>query len=320
MLKRLGQCPRFYLCTDDIPASQRVGFWEKHLATLGFGGTITPHDGHAFRAQASGRPFGRGCVLVFERTDCAYQRSDTHCLSDLGKSFALLLLLRGSVTVEQYGRHATLSPGDCCLINAAMPLSGENRDARIAALIYDRDVVARWLPNAQAVCGIALSQGSPWGKALSAAMTALSLDVPSSLPMPADVVIEQINCLLTLAANPGLSDSGTYRESLLRRLRQTLRQNAADPTFGPTVCADLCGISLRTLHMTFASQGSSFCRELKGIRLQLARSYLEDAKFARKTIAEIAALCGYAHASHFTTTFGKSFGMSPSKYRKTARP
>ncbi|MGE4529614.1 MAG: helix-turn-helix domain-containing protein [Rhodospirillaceae bacterium] len=50
----------------------------------------------------------------------------------------------------------------------------------------------------------------------------------------------------------------------------------------------------------------------------MARDYLEDPKFARKTIAEIAGLCGYAHASHFTTSFGRAVGMSPAKYRKTA--
>ncbi|WP_337997491.1 helix-turn-helix domain-containing protein [Oleispirillum naphthae] len=295
-----------------------MGFWEEHLASLGFGGEITPHQGHAFHAQTRGRAFGHGSILVFERTPCAYERRDKHCLGDLSKSFALMLVLKGTGALEQYGRRVTLGPGDCCLIHAGAPLSGMNHEIRVAALIYDKEVAARWLPDATAICGITLPQNTPWGRTLSAAMAALSLDTAANLPMPEDMVIEQINCLLTLAASPAPSFGGTYRESLLHRLRQILRQHAADLTFGPAACAEICGISLRTLHMTFASQGTSFCRELRGIRLNMARAYLEDPKFGRKTIAEIAGLCGYAHASHFVTSFGKAFGASPMKYRKNA--
>jgi len=317
MLKRQPPRPHFHLSSDGVPALKRVGFWEAHLASIGFGGEITPHPDHPFHAQARGRAFGNGSILTFERSPCAYERRERHCLSDQGQSFALMLMLKGSAELTQYGRRAQLRPGDCCLIHAGAPLSGSNHEIRIAALIYDRDIAARWLPDPAAVCAIPLPQNTPWGRALSAAMTALTFDPSDSLPMPEDVVIEQVNCLLALAAAPAPSFGGTYRDSLFHRMRQILRQHAVDLTFGPAACAELCGISLRTLHMTFASQGTSFCRELKGIRLNLARAYLEDPKFRRKTVAEIAAMCGYAHASHFVTSFGKAFGTSPMKYRKS---
>lgn len=48
-------------------------------------------------------------------------------------------------------------------------------------------------------------------------------------------------------------------------------------------------------------------------KMQLAEQYLRDTK---KTIAEIALLCGYEHTSHFCTAFKRRFGISPLKMRE----
>lgn len=47
-------------------------------------------------------------------------------------------------------------------------------------------------------------------------------------------------------------------------------------------------------------------------RMQQARAYLLDSD---QTVAEVAALVGYAHASHFSTAFKRMFGVTPGSLR-----
>ncbi|WP_303012729.1 helix-turn-helix transcriptional regulator [uncultured Bacteroides sp.] len=55
---------------------------------------------------------------------------------------------------------------------------------------------------------------------------------------------------------------------------------------------------------------------LFGIRMEKASAFLSDTD---KSIAEIAALTGYEHASHFCTAFRRQHGISPLEYRRIKR-
>jgi AraC family transcriptional activator of pyochelin receptor len=55
---------------------------------------------------------------------------------------------------------------------------------------------------------------------------------------------------------------------------------------------------------------------LLGVRLAHAAQLLRD---TGDSIKEIAAAVGYAHANHFSVAFRRSYGVSPARYRATAR-
>ena len=48
-------------------------------------------------------------------------------------------------------------------------------------------------------------------------------------------------------------------------------------------------------------------------KMEVASKYLLD---TNKSILEIASICGYEYASHFTTAFKRKFGVSPKEFRK----
>jgi AraC family transcriptional regulator len=48
-------------------------------------------------------------------------------------------------------------------------------------------------------------------------------------------------------------------------------------------------------------------------RIERARTLLSDADLS---IAEVAFRCGFSHQSHFTVTFRRTVGVSPSAYRR----
>lgn len=71
----------------------------------------------------------------------------------------------------------------------------------------------------------------------------------------------------------------------------------------------------RTLQRHLKDAGTSFRNELNLVRLELARSYLQD---PRLQVSEIALLLGYSEHSAFTRAFKKYTGKSPVEARKLA--
>jgi AraC family transcriptional regulator len=52
-----------------------------------------------------------------------------------------------------------------------------------------------------------------------------------------------------------------------------------------------------------------------GRRLQRARELLRSTALP---VGDIAVRCGFAHPSHFTSTFHRAFAMTPSRFRQVA--
>jgi len=307
-----------YATEKTLPLSKRIDQWEEHLDRVGFGGRTTPHWGYDFEAKLSAHPLGDNTMLRFSQSRGSYQRTDVNIRTQDRESLGIILLLQGSVTLRQFGREVDLSPGDCCLVDTGEAFSAENDHFRSASLTYNKATARGWLPDIRSACALNLRRASPWGRALASTLFALSsLDNSSDImAIPANTITDHINCLIALATAPHAPKTGTYRSSLFQRLLLTLRNSAADAGFDPAQCAAISGMSLRSLHMAFAKNGTSFGRELKTIRMQMAQRYLEDATFDRKTISEIAALCGFTYPANFITCFKKTHGLPPDRYRR----
>jgi len=104
---------------------------------------------------------------------------------------------------------------------------------------------------------------------------------------------------------------------MLRRIHETLRERLYDPSLDPETVATAYGISKRYLHLLFADAGTSFSATLIALRLEKAKSLLDDPRFARTGIAEIAWRCGFVEPSHFARRFRARYGEAPAAYRKT---
>ena len=65
-----------------------------------------------------------------------------------------------------------------------------------------------------------------------------------------------------------------------------------------------------------AKTGMNFSKYLMSLRMKKAEEYLENTDF---DITDIASLTGYNDVSHFTQTFRKNSGMTPSEFRGKKR-
>lgn len=303
--------------SDVSPNAERVRQVEERLIALNLGGCVSSKEGEDFDARISAQPLDQGILLSVEATPATYRRCEVMCPASAEHRFALGILHSGNAKVEQYGRNISLIPGDCCFIDLDVPFTIINDRYRLSLLAYGEKIAGHWLPDPRMVSGTLLSQSTPWGMALSASLKALAVSPLSELPVPASAVINQINCLLALAFGQDKSHTKGYQRRIYQRLQHSIRKNYSMLSFSPRQCADLCGISLRYLHMIFSKFGSSFSQDLKRYRLEVAHYYICNSRYSIKSIAEIAYLCGFRNAGHFSTCFRKVYGMSPVEYRRT---
>lgn len=86
---------------------------------------------------------------------------------------------------------------------------------------------------------------------------------------------------------------------------------------GIQTCAEVAGMSPRTLQRRLAEAGTSYSSLVQASRMRLAEQWLSASD---RPIAEIAAALGYTDASNFARAFRREAGASPRAYRRRGAP
>ncbi|MEM6463877.1 MAG: helix-turn-helix domain-containing protein [Pseudomonadota bacterium] len=100
----------------------------------------------------------------------------------------------------------------------------------------------------------------------------------------------------------------------LKHIKRFVAGNCADEKMTPAAVAAHFRISTRHLHKLFARSGESFGQFLLRSRLRKARMAL--LLEPQRSILEIGLDAGFQSPSHFSRSFSKAFGMSPSAMRR----
>ncbi|CAM3713468.1 helix-turn-helix transcriptional regulator [Xenorhabdus thuongxuanensis] len=108
------------------------------------------------------------------------------------------------------------------------------------------------------------------------------------------------------------SDPCCYQSTAVEKAREILIAELTNP---PTLydLAKQVGMSHTRLNQNFKrNYGKTVFDWLRGYRLQLAKTYLQDRQYS---ITFIAHLCGFSSTSHFIQTFRQHEGCTPVTYR-----
>jgi AraC-like DNA-binding protein len=108
-------------------------------------------------------------------------------------------------------------------------------------------------------------------------------------------------------------------DAIVTRRREAveyIRAHLSDPTLTAERIADALFISRRRLYQLF-DDGDGVSGRIRQLRIDRAKELLSDPAHASRGIGVISKQCGFANAAHFSRTFRKSVGESPSDYRDT---
>jgi AraC family transcriptional regulator, positive regulator of tynA and feaB len=174
--------------------------------------------------------------------------------------------------------------------------------------------IERWLPHPEALLGRPLGCVSSWGNALRGFKEALVPQNLAYLGVPEALLEDQLGLLLSLASGQ-LDVKRNARDGLMQRCIDIMRERIGEPELVAATIAAAAGISVRSLHRSFAFDGKSFATTLIELRVDEARRMLASRRFDLLTISEISRRCGFLDPSHFTRKFRASCGIGPRNFR-----
>ncbi|MFF0281672.1 helix-turn-helix domain-containing protein [Rhodococcus aetherivorans] len=111
------------------------------------------------------------------------------------------------------------------------------------------------------------------------------------------------------------ADSGELCGSAYTRALTLVRAHHSDPRLTPTVIAERLQISLRSLQRAFAAHDTTVASQIRRLRAHRAAVLLQEPAYARTTVAEIAAIAGFASSAELRRALRAVRGVSPSELR-----
>jgi AraC-like DNA-binding protein len=275
-----------------------------------------------FRGEISRAETG-GFVITDCRTDgLTVERTLPRISTDRQRAFAFQLFADGDP--GQVVAWRTREAGDGARASIlALDLNQpfrQRRDAgRIISLFMPREVLAGYLPDAEALHGRVLEDTTPFTGLLVQHLLALNYELPALGTKEAGLRLK-VACGLLASAfgkEAGLSGNprAAVRAAAFAEVRRRIERNVHTPDIQLEQVAAGVPVSRATLYRMFEQEGGvqTYIRQR---RLRAAAD--EIVRFPDLAIKDIAFGLGFASASDFTRAFRRAFGLSPQDFRKQA--
>lgn len=272
-----------------------------------------------FQGHARSRSVGGFTIARFITTggSCRLSRRDAEIARDGRDHYILHMLLRGKVSISQFGRNHLIEPRSYTLISAADPVSHDNiGEDDAVCFVLPREFVEQRVVSGERLCARPYQAGKGFHKLVLETANAFqrnAWDINNDEFCKSAQVVADLMLLALSGSADLLSGEHAVRAGNLARAKRIIRQRLTDADLTLTAVAREADLSLGHLHSLFRDEGEGLTmREyLQSERLQRARTLLTLPSSRQRTVTEVALECGFSNASHFSTSFKKAFGISP---------
>jgi AraC-like DNA-binding protein len=297
--------------TAGLPAARRIELWEGHNTAALIG--LSCHTATPLEATEVNVPLGRiqlarvtGSPHVVERTAEVIRRSPADAV-------AVYVTLRGDAWFRHRDGPRDLRPGQVLICDADRPFArGFARGLEELAIKVPRAAFTAetGLISLRSPVVAAFTRGDdPYARAL-ARLVDRAARTERAVAADEGTVLDLV---ATLAAGPNACRTAALRAAA----RCFIEEHLADPGLGAARVAAATGISERHLSRVFAADGTTVPRHVLSRRLQLAYAMLAGPAPGR-TVADVAARCGFTSATYFSHAFRERFGLRAGDVRRDA--
>lgn len=310
-----------------MPIASTREQWE-HLISRSFVPLRLDRAASAFSGSVEQTVLAEDVTLTDVRTrgHSVVVRSPSLVRSGPNDGFLFSLHLHGAGTLVQGEREAVLVAGAGAVYDTARPyrltFPGDTREL---VLGVPRQALRERGGDTDELSGRPVRAGDPAARVLSAFLQELAATVPS---MPRDALPElgwtAVDLLaLALRTAPAHAAStasldarqAKAREARLAAAREHVARHYPDPDLTAARLARATGVSPRYLTGLFAEHGTSPSECIRDRRLEAARAALVDPRLGTRTVAAIAAQCGFSDRTTFTRAFSRRYGVTPGGFR-----
>lgn len=298
-----------------MPPAQRLDYWVGAISESFLAMEVSSPDGADFRGELLSAPLGPlGVNLV--RADAQRVWRTPRGIARSRDNYAYLLgNLETGWSAAQDGRESRLAPGDFVLVDSRRPYHFDfDQGPGTVSLELPLDWLTRWVAEPEAhVCRPFRIAEPGWGAALASFARNWRPTMVEALPLPAELLTDQLGALLALAC-PGQAAVASA-PSLCERIQAMLRERLAEPGLCATDVAAALGVSVRSLHRAMAASGQTFAQALMAERMSAAQRMLALPALRRVSTAEIGRRVGLLDPSHFARLCRRWLGRTPSQLR-----
>lgn len=260
-------------------------------------------------------------VYNIESDPITVSRIQKYISSDKISDILLHVQIEGTARITQDKRSFTLKENALAIVPGGIPYQieyperGRKIILRIPYHIFSNRVLGREIRD----FGASLFESGLVPVVISL-LKSLTFDGKSRLTdmdqfTLAESFLSMIGSVVRLQGRSGMMAGEKSQSARLGRVLSYIDENFSDHELTPARIAQTNFVSVRHLHGLFQQRGTTVGKWLWDRRLRASYEDLLDAKKSSMTICEIAYSRGFNDSAHFSRSFKKHFGISPSEIR-----
>jgi AraC-like DNA-binding protein len=266
-----------------------------------------------FFGEVNGHQCGQLLAGRYAATHHIWNRTDQDVRTKPDDDMVALLLESGSAEMQQVGRHIVMRPGDVMLFDGARSFRHDMMPGSVLLVRIPRTLMKANISNAEKYVNFKISDGLSIQPLIAGLIREVYLRSPEANQA---AKVKLANALLsTLSAALEMHSTGVIESydsrSLFEKSLSIIDSRIDDPELTVEKIAQLLYVSERTLSRVFARQGVLASKVLWNRRLERGYKMLKERGSCQVT--QVAFACGFNDLAHFSRSFKKMYGMSPSK-------
>jgi AraC family transcriptional regulator, positive regulator of tynA and feaB len=306
--------------TDQVDARAQFDYWREVVCSafvrLSPERPGTEVGASAFRGSISSRPMGSTSISQIDADDQVVHRRQRDIDESPASICYLNVQLSGTSTVSQFGRDATLRPGDITLLSASSPFSMRfDTHFRQWSVHLDSARLQSRLGNVDHYCGRRLDLSGGASRVLAEVIGSMWRDGRDCDEIEqrqfGDLIENSVGSLLASTQR-----AVTAHQRLLAEALRIIDTHHRDPRLSAPVLANQLGVSVRMVHQVFTQHVGSVGETITEHRLRSAAGALGQPNGVHRSIADIAIESGFGDLSHFSRLFRTRYAMTPGEYRQ----
>lgn len=311
--------------TDQVTQPKRSRYWlemiERHY--VGVELKLSDPDGFCGKITSARLP---GLEMTrYQALANSAARSRRHAAEDGIADFFLFIPRLGMMSFQQFGRECLVRPGDMCLIDGGEPFAleqPERVDFRVlrikraqleSRLSHPSSAAVRSVKATTGLAAFAVTYGESLWRELPGAVRDRT---------PFDLLVPHLIDLVARSLDVDTENDFTIspaKAAIYRRARDLIAERLSETGLNAETLAAELGISTRYLHAVFSSYGSSVGASILRERLRQARQAVAHPSSTAAPLSSIAHGLGFASPAHFSVSFKREFGVSPSQLRSETK-
>lgn len=313
--------------TERLMAAERFTAWQEMCSQSAVPLALKAEHPSSFNAHSGNAELGSAVLQTLRfsshrasRTPALIRRSDP-------EACAAVLVVRGTLGVEQAGTSSLVPEGDLVLYDSSYPFSFQAGDGPGLTEVLLVRVPKRLLPARDerlkqlVACRLSGSRGfgALTAQTMAAARRQMQYCSAADAARLGVVLTDLVSALIGhhLDEPGGAPPAESGADMVLLAIENFIAQHLHDPDLGPGTVASAHHISVRYLHHLFERRDTTVAAYIRRQRLEMVRRELADPARGDVPIHAVARRWGFPDQAALSRAFRGAYGETPRDYRKS---